>query len=230
MKWLFSRARNLLYPQRCMLCRCFLSKDETDICRRCLLDAPVYPFGRLAPDKQGKNNIHFLDSFTAVWYYEGDVRRSILRYKFRRGIFLAPKYARMLAEKLSQQRMEQPDVLTWVPVSRMRRFQRGYDQCELLAKHLGKMLGIPAVSTLQKVRNTPPQSGLDSAAMRKANILGAFTLKKGANIASKTVLLVDDIFTTGATMNECARVLLTSGAAQVHGATVAVTRNHKKSK
>lgn len=230
MKRLFSRVRNLLYPQRCMLCRCFLSKDETDICRRCLLDAPIYPFGRLTPDKQGKNNIHFLDSFTAVWYYEGDVRRSILRYKFRRGIFLAPKYARMLAEKLSQQGMVQPDVLTWVPVSRMRRFQRGYDQCELLAKHLGKMLGIPAVSTLQKVRNTPPQSGLDSAAMRKANILGAFALKENANIAGKTVLLVDDIFTTGATMNECARVLLTSGAAQVHGATVAVTRNHKKSK
>lgn len=230
MKRLFSRVRNLLYPQRCMLCRCFLSKDKTDICRRCLLEAPVYPFGQLTPDKQGKNNIHFLDSFTAVWYYEGDVRRSILRYKFRRGVFLAPKFARMLAEKLRQQGMAHPDVLTWVPVSRMRRFQRGYDQCELLAKQLGKVLGVPAIPTLRKVRNTPPQSGLDSAAMRKANILGAFALKENANIAGKTVLLVDDIFTTGSTMNECARVLLTSGAAQVHGATVAVTRNHKKSK
>lgn len=213
-----------------MLCRCFLSKGETDICRQCLLDAPVYPFGRLTPDKQGKNNIHFLDSFTAVWYYEGNVRKSILRYKFRRGVFLAPKFSKMLAEKLTQQEMAHPDVLTWVPVSRMRRFQRGYDQCELLAKQLGKVLGVPAVSTLRKVRNTPPQSGLDSAAMRKANILGAFALKENANIAGKTVLLVDDIFTTGATMNECARVLLTSGAAQVHGATVAVTRTHKKSK
>lgn len=213
-----------------MLCRCFLSKGETDICRQCLLDAPIYPFGRLTPDKQGKNNIHFLDSFTAVWYYEGNVRKSILRYKFRRGVFLAPKFSKMLAEKLTQQEMAHPDVLTWVPVSRMRRFQRGYDQCELLAKQLGKVLGVPAVSTLRKVRNTPPQSGLDSAAMRKANILGAFALKENANIAGKTVLLVDDIFTTGATMNECARVLLTSGAAQVHGATVAVTRTHKKSK
>lgn len=230
MKRLFSRVRNLIYPQRCMLCRCFLSKGETDICRRCLLEAPVYPFGRLTPDKQGKNNIHFLDSFTAVWYYEGDVRRSILRYKFRKGVFLAPKFSKMLAEKLTQQGMAQPDALTWVPVSRMRRFQRGYDQCELLAKQLGKVLGVPAIPTLRKVRNTPPQSGLDSAAMRKANILGAFALKEDANIAGKTVLLVDDIFTTGSTMNECARVLLTSGAAQVHGAAIAVTRNHKKSK
>lgn len=230
MKRLFLWASNLLYPQRCMLCRCFLSKGETDICRQCLLDAPIYPFGRLTPDKQGKNNIHFLDSFTAVWYYEGNVRKSILRYKFRRGVFLAPKFSKMLAEKLTQQEMAHPDVLTWVPVSRMRRFRRGYDQCELLAKQLGKVLGVPAVSTLRKVRNTPPQSGLDSAAMRKANILGAFVLKGNANIAGKTVLLVDDIFTTGATMNECARVLLTSGAAQVHGATVAVTRTHKKSK
>jgi len=103
-----------------MLCRCFLSKGETDICHRCICDASAYPFGRLIPDKQGKNNIHFLDSFTAVWYYEGDVRKSILRYKFRRGIFLAPKFARMLAERLTQQEMAHPDVLTWVPVSRAR--------------------------------------------------------------------------------------------------------------
>ena len=230
MRRLVSWVSNLLYPQRCMLCRCFLSKGETDICHRCLCDAPVYPFGRLTPDKQGKNNIHFLDSFTAVWYYEGDVRKSILRYKFRRGVFLAPKFARMLAERLTQQEMAHPDVLTWVPVSRARRFQRGYDQCELLAKQLGKTLGVPVVSTLRKVRNAPPQSGLDSAAMRKANILGAFALKKDIDLNGKIVLLIDDIFTTGSTMNECARVLLTSGAAQVHGATVAVTRNHKKSK
>lgn len=222
--------RDLLFPRRCMLCRRFLTREETDLCHVCFQEAPYYPFGPLSPDKQGKNNLHFLDSFTAVWYYEGDVRRSILRFKFRKGTFLAPKYGRMLAMKLQQQGMDGADILTWVPVSRMRRFRRGYDQCQLLAAQVGKELGIPARRMLRKIRNAPPQSGISSAAMRKANILGAFEPTCKAELAGKTVLLIDDIFTTGATMNECARVLLTAGAKQVYGAAIAVPRNHKISK
>ena len=129
-----------------MLCRRFLAKNETDLCHQCFSDAPIYPFGSLNPDKSGKINTQFLDSFTAVWYYEEDVRRSILRYKFRRGVFLAPKFGRMVAMKLLQQEMEQADVLTWVPVSAIRRFRRGYDQCQLLARQVGGELGLPAVS------------------------------------------------------------------------------------
>ena len=95
----------MLFPRRCMLCRRFLAKNETDLCHQCFSDAPIYPFGSLNPDKSGKINTQFLDSFTAVWYYEEDVRRSILRYKFRRGVFLAPKFGRMVAMKLLQQEM-----------------------------------------------------------------------------------------------------------------------------
>ena len=222
--------REILFPRRCMFCRCFLKKNETDLCRECFQRMPTYPPDAGKEGNAGKNDAHFLDSFTAVWYYEGDVRKSILRYKFRRGIFLAPKFARMLAERLTQQEMAHPDVLTWVPVSRARRFQRGYDQCELLAKQLGKTLGISAQRTLRKRRNTPPQSSLTSAAMRKANALGAYALCRGADVRGKTVVLLDDIFTTGATMNECARVLLTAGAKEVYGAALAAAHNHNFSK
>lgn len=217
----------MLFPRRCMLCRRFLAKNETDLCHQCFSDAPIYPFGSLNPDKSGKINTQFLDSFTAVWYYEEDVRRSILRYKFRRGVFLAPKFGRMVAMKLLQQEMEQADVLTWVPVSAIRRFRRGYDQCQLLARQVGGELGLPAVCTLRKIRNTPPQSGLSSASQRKANILGAYRVREDVNLRGKTVLLLDDIFTTGSTMNECARVLLTAGAKEVHGAAIAVARNRR---
>lgn len=220
----FGWLRELIFPRRCMLCRGFLTKDETDLCHHCRSEAPVYPFGAFNPPKNGKINTHFLDSFTAVWYYEEDVRRSILRYKFNRAVYLAPKFGALLAMKLLQQGPEPFDILTWVPVSRVRRFQRGYDQCRLLAKYVGRELDQPAVRTLRKKRNVPPQSSLATAAERKANILGAYEIKSGIDLRGKTVILIDDIFTTGSTMNECARMLLSAGAKEVHGAAIAVVR------
>ena len=91
---------SLLFPKRCMLCRKFLTRDELDLCRACRLSAPEYPFGAANPDSTGKNPSQFLDSFTAVWYYEGDVRRSLLRYKFHRATHLAGKFGTLLAMRL----------------------------------------------------------------------------------------------------------------------------------
>ena len=227
---LLSWLRDVLYPRRCMLCRSFLTANETDLCHSCRTQVPDYSFGASNPETSGKIDAHFLDSFTAVWYYENNVRKSILRFKFQRAVYLAPGFGRALAIKLSRQGPADFDILTWVPVSRARRFKRGYDQCQLLAQGVGKAMGIVPCKTLRKVRNTPPQSGLSSSAQRKANILGAYRVCRDVDLRGKRVILLDDIFTTGSTMNECARVLLTAGAKEVHGAAIAVVRNHKLSK
>jgi competence protein ComFC len=227
MKIFFYWLLDMLFPRRCMLCRKFLTEKETDICRECTIHMDSYPFGFFNRPPSGKNKARFLDSFTAVWYYEGDVRRSILRYKFNKAVYLAPKFGKMVAMKLLQEGPEQFDILTWVPVSSLRRFKRGYDQCELLAKYVGSELGIPCVRVLKKVRNNPPQSGLRSADQRKANVLGAYRLCRKADVYGKRIVLLDDIFTTGATMDECARTLLTAGAKEVHGAAIAAAHYHK---
>ena len=219
---------SLLFPKRCMLCRKFLTRDELDLCRACRLSAPEYPFGAANPDSTGKNPSQFLDSFTAVWYYEGDVRRSLLRYKFHRATHLAGKFGTLLAMRLLEQGPEEADILTWVPVGRLRRLRRGFDQCQLLSEAVGKELGIPRQKLLRKIRNNPPQSGLNSVSARKANVLGVYKAVDGIDIRGKRIILVDDIFTTGATMNECARVLLSAGAKEVHGAAVAAVRYQKK--
>lgn len=228
MNALLAWLRDMLFPRRCMFCRRFLKKNETDLCRSCFQNVPEYPAGGQNQGADAKNTAHFLDSFAAVWYYEEDVRNGILRFKFHRAVHLAPKFGRFLAMKLSRQGLEQCDMLTWVPVSRLRRFRRGYDQCQLLAESTGAELGIPVHSTLRKIRNTPPQSKLPDASMRKANVLGAYRVC--GDVRGKTVLLVDDIYTTGATMNECARMLLTAGAKEVHGAALAAVRNQKRTK
>ena len=134
-------------------------------------------------------------------------------------------YGRLLALKLLERYSQLPDIITWVPISSRRRFSRGYDQSKLLAEALGKELGVPVISTLKKIRHTRPQSTLADAAQRRANVLGAYKVRNPQAISGKQILLVDDVITTGATASECAKTLLTGGAAQIYFAAIAATSN-----
>lgn len=212
--------KELLFPPKCVLCGAILEKDELDLCRECRVNAPEYPIGRLKPQ--------FLDSFAAIWYYEDTVRRSLLRYKFYGARHYAQCYGRILAMKLLQEYPEGFDVLTWVPISRLRKLRRGYDQVELLARAVGAELGMEPRPLLKKVRHNPPQSGIVGQAQRRANVLGIYRAEQEEEIIGKRILLLDDILTTGATAGECARVLLTAGAAEVHCAVVAAVRKTTK--
>ena len=209
----------LLFPRKCVLCRKLLEKGQVDLCHQCREEAPRYP--------ERKRKLHFLDSFAAVWYYEGNVRTSLLRFKFRGARNYAAAYGRLLAMELLRQHPDGFDVLTWVPVSRLRYLQRGYDQSKLLAMAVGKELGMTPVPLLRKIRNNPKQSGIVGEAERRANVLGVYSVRDPAVVQSARVLLVDDILTTGATAGECARVLLTAGAKEVHCAAVAAVRKDK---
>ena len=207
---------NLLFPPKCILCGKLLKKQEQDLCRECRVDSPEYPIR--------KEKLQFLDSFTAVWYYEGSVRRSLLRYKFYGARSFADGYGRFLAMKLMHAHPDGFDCLTWIPVSRLRKIRRGYDQVELLAKAVGRELGMEPVPLLKKVRHNRPQSGIHDASRRRANVLGAYRAIRPEEITGKRILLLDDILTTGATAVECARVLLTAGAKEIHCAAVAAAR------
>ena len=218
-KWLL----RLIYPPKCVLCGKLLEKEETDLCRSCRLDSPVYEGSRI--------KLPFVENWTAVWRYESHVRGSILRYKFYGKGFYAESYGRLLAMKIQQEFSEELDCLTWVPVSPWRRFKRGYDQVELLAAAVGAELGIKPVRLLKKIRNNRVQSSIVGDAQRRANVLGAYRAENTQLLKDKRVLLLDDVITTGATLGECARVLLTAGAKEIYCAAVATARhNDKKSR
>lgn len=213
------RFLHLLFPPKCTLCGKVLEVQETDLCKACRMDSP---------ECAGKHkNFSFLDSWVAVWYYEKNIRASLLRYKFRNARHYAPVYGRMLAMRIQQEYPEDFDILTWVPISRWRRFTRGYDQVELLAEAVGQELGMTPVSTLKKIRNNRPQSGIAGRAERRANVLGVYRVVYPQDVAGKRILLLDDIITTGATAGECARVLLTAGAKEVHCGCVAAASHHQ---
>ena len=210
----------LLFPPRCVLCRCFLSKEETDFCRHCRENAPEV--------EKSNFRLSFVAGWTAVWYYKDMVRGSLLRYKFSNRRYYAWAYGRILAMKLHQEHFDELDVLTFVPIAPLRRLTRGYDQVELLAKAVGAELGVESVRTLRKIRNTPPQSGIKDVSRRRANVLGAYKITDPALVRGKRILLLDDIITTGATASECARVLLTAGAKEVYCAAVAAASHDTK--
>ncbi len=211
---------HLLFPPQCALCRRLLQGSETDLCHHCRAEAPQCPISG--------NKLSFLAGWVALWYYEGEVRSSILRFKFQGKRGYAKTYGRMLAMKVQQEYPEGFDLLTWVPTGLFRRLTRGYDQGALLAQAVGQELGTKPVLLLKKIRNNPPQSHIRGQAQRRANVLGVYKAATPEILSGKRILLLDDVITTGATAGECARVLLTAGAKEVYCAAVARTRHAKR--
>lgn len=216
---LLQRIAELLYPPKCILCRKVLESNELDFCGECRVNAPECPAKRV--------KFPFVESWIAVWHYEGHVRSSLLRYKFYNKRHYASAYGRLLAMKIAREREEEFDLITWVPISRLRKLRRGYDQVELLAQAVCAELEMEPTCTLRKTHHNPPQSGIVGYAHRRANVLGVYTALEPESLKDKRILLLDDIITTGATVSECARVLLTAGAKEVHCAAVAAVKNHK---
>ena len=205
--------KEYLFPPKCILCGMLLTGEETDLCRRCRAETDEYP--------QEKLKLQFIDSTAAVWYYKGNVRKALHRYKFSRARFLAEPFAKLMAMKILNAELHDVDLITWVPVSSIRKLFRGYDQDRLLAEVISRELNIPCREVLKKIRHNRPQSGIAGYARRRANVLGVYQPLAPGEIAGKRILLVDDILTTGATASECARVLLTAGAEEVYCAVVA---------
>ncbi len=211
---------NVLFPPKCVLCRKVLEHNERDICQECGCRVP------LCPGAKGK--LPFIEGWSAIWYYEDDVRKSLLRYKFGNHRSYARSYGRLLAQKLKEEQAEGFDILTWVPISLIRKLKRGFDQVEKLAFALAEPMGMQPVRTLKKIRHNRPQSGITGQAHRRANVLGVYKVVNSEQLWGKRVLLLDDIITTGATAGECARMLLTAGAREVYVGAVAAVRHNSK--
>jgi ComF family protein len=199
-----------------LFCSRRLSGDETEICLDCQASIDRVQEGLVSPLE---NTV-----CTASFYYEGAVREAIHRFKFENARTLALPMARSMALAVSGWLREYWDAITWVPVSPRRKSERGYDQSYLLAKETAKLLGSQPENTLVKVRHVISQNKMLSLEARCENIRNSFAALPSAGIV-KRWLLIDDILTSGATLNECARVLWEAGAASVVCAVFAKTRH-----
>ena len=209
---------DLLFPPRCIFCRRFVKNGKALICEECRASLP---FTRSGGEQHGD---HY-SLCVAPLYYEDAVRDSLLRYKFHSATGYASAYAELLADCIRENLAGRYDLISWVPLSRKRLKERGYDQAMLLAQATALLLDDVAVSTLQKVRDVKKQSTVGSEEKRRANIAGAYAAEDPELIADRRILIIDDIVTTGSTLSECAATLKAAGAREVLCAAVACSRD-----
>ena len=175
------------------------------------------------PETAQKQKFRHVEACVSPLYYEGNVRRSLLRYKFGALSVYAPKFARLMEECIRSNGLEF-DLIAWPPLGRKRLKKRGYDQAKLLAQELSASLQIPCPQLLVKTSDNPPQSGTGSAEKRRANVSGVYRIVDPILVRDQRILIVDDIVTTGSTLSECARVLKAAGAKKVFAATLSRSR------
>ena len=212
------------FPHHCFLCDEVLPKEQL-LCAECREHAPYI----LPPicDHCGRGvdvcicggHSHSYARCVSPFYHDGLVQSSILRLKTRYDTDVAEGFATEMAELVRREYGGIPfDLITSVPLHRKDLRQRGFDQAAGLAQALARIMQRPYVPTLTKLTHTEPQKEL-TAIRRKGNLLGVFDVT--ADVAGRTILLVDDVITTGSTLDECAKMLKIYGAEEVYAITAA---------
>lgn len=228
------RLLDLLFPPRCVgcgtagsvlcaKCRAKIRAPEPPICERCGRAVPGDASGICTACRAGYGPVA-LTSIRAAALHDGPARAGVIALKYRRQRRLAEPLGDLLASAVTRLDLR-PDVVVPVPLHASRKRERGYNQAELLARRCARTLGLPCeAAALTRARATPPQVGLSSAE-RRINVAGAFIIaaaERAAALAGKRILLIDDVATTGSTLDAAASALLSSAPAAVLG--LAVTR------
>ena len=203
----------VFFPRKCPFCGKLTGKRL--LCETCGAALP-----RCEEVRQGAD----FGRCTAPLYYEGPVRDAILAFKFKAKLGGLDAFGRLMAQTAAERYSGEFDAITWVPVSKKRLKKRGFDQARYLTASMCVDWHVAPLETLRKMTDNPPQSGLEDAAARRANVLGVYEAVSPEQFAGKRLLLVDDICTTGSTLGECARVLKAAGAAEVLCLTLAMVR------
>ena len=218
-------ALDLLYPPRCALC----ARHGSFLCGPCEASLPRVDGRRcgacwlpLGGEKCAACAAHpaELTRLRAVYRYEGDVRKLVQAFKFGGRSSLAGTLAEQMTICYEMHGLD-AEVILPVPLAAGRRRSRGYNQASLLAKEVSRGIGVPLVEALRRTGSVAPQAQSATAAERRRNVAGAFEVARVGSVAGRRVLIIDDVATTGATLNACAIELLNAGVAEVSGFTLA---------
>lgn len=198
---------NLIYPQICSIC----GKTHLNaLCNKCKIKLKTeFKFQKEDYKEQIEKN--FVEHYY-FFKYENVIRSQILSLKFQEKPYIYKTIASFLENnKKSFEKLKKYDIILIVPISNKRKKERGYNQSELLAKEIAKIISVKIEKNkILKTKNTLPQSTLNKK-QREENVKGVYQARKIEKIRNKKILIFDDIYTTGNTVNECARVLVEKG-------------------
>ena len=224
-----------LFPKRCRYCTCVIKHNE-EICKKCednlheISGEICFKCGCSKEDCSCKNHKSYYEAITAPFYYDGTAGNSIRLLKFRKKAeiadVLSEEMAKCYVNNLSEYSV---DLVTFVPMHKKKLKDRGFNQAELLTRKMCDLLNLPCEDLLLKTDETGDQHFLDKNA-RTGNLLGTFSVNPDIDILDKRILLCDDIKTTGATLDECAKTLLIAGASDVVCLTCAIAKKKSGSR
>lgn len=227
----------LFLPRRCAGCRqSWIHGDQGFWCDACLdelpwLESPIcpqcgrpFPKSPSAPDHlcgDCLQSLFFFDSARSATHHAGVVRQRIHQLKFGGQLHWVPPLAELLVRLVRREAaFLRVDMISPVPLHIKRLRQRGFNQAGLLAQSLGRQLGVPVhFDCLARTCWTEPQTRLNRE-QRLHNVKDAFQVGDIGKVRKRRVLIVDDVYTTGTTLNECAKTLKAAGASEVHAVTV----------
>lgn len=227
---------DLFFPPRCPICDGVLKKQEK-VCTKCkkelkwVREPSCFRCGKPVATREQEycrdcrsQSFHYVRGYP-LWLYEGAAKRSMAAFKYKGRQEYAGFYGEALMERYGKElRRLGFDTIIPVPVHKEKQRLRGYNQAELLAREIGKALKLPVeAEALLRVRSTKPQKGLNQKERQK-NLERAFQCnpRHGKDKPLGRVLLVDDIYTTGSTIEACTRALLQAGAKEVYFITLCI--------
>lgn len=223
---------DLVFPKFCLGC----GQEGIWICPQCQ-DKIVQVSSQVCPEcgrisRSGKFCKHCQKSkrlsgiIVACYWEEGPIKEIIHNFKYNNVLELSDFLGGLMAEALKENIQTIADysnhiLITAVPLYWLRRAQRGFNQSEMLAEAIAEKLSLPKnFKILKKIRRTKPQAQTDSK-KRRENLQNSFKFYKNITVRGRTIIIVDDVTTTGTTLNECARVLRKAGAKEVWGLVIA---------
>ena len=197
----------LVYPNQCLICGKLKIKG---ICNKCYNELKIKPQIIIYKNKSFKEHLY-------IFEYKGIIRKLILNYKFNDKAYLNELFVKIILknEKICR-KIKKYDIIMPVPIHRARKRQRGYDQSEIIARKIADYFEEIKlnIETLKKEKNTIAQSSLTKE-QRQQNVKQVYKIENKEKIENKRVILFDDIYTTGSTAEECARLLKENGAKEV---------------
>ena len=201
---------DIIFPEHCYICK----KGKVSICDKCVAELEKYK------NKDIENSEVF-----SLYKYEDEIRKLIIGYKFYDRSYLKDLFVKLITnDQDAFNFISSYDIIIPVPLHKKRKQDRGYNQSELIARKIARILDVELLNNaLVKVKNIKPQTEQVGLNKRKENVIGAYKVieDKKLNISNKKILLIDDVYTTGSTYNECKKTLIEAGAKIVGILTIA---------
>ena len=206
---------NFIYPKKCGICN--------KICKNYLCENCERKLQKIEKIKINKVKNKYFSEHLYIFKYDGIIRKKIISYKFNDNAYLYNFFAKIiLKNKKAYSFLENYDIIIPISIHKKRLKQRGYNQTELIAQEIVKNIEKLELKNniLIKIKNTNPQSTLNKS-NRKNNLMGAYKIINSEEIRYKNIVLIDDVYTTGSTVNECSKILKQAGAGKIGVITIA---------